>query len=110
MATTRCKCGETLHYSAEKVGLVARCRCGRKVPLPKIKLAPAPKDNGASKAIDETEKMYRSASIRLQLQIFALLVAGVVVLVAMVWLVTNLNKDITPGRERSVQPTEAEPQ
>jgi len=37
MPTTHCKCGEQLHYSIDKVGLIARCRCGRPVRLPEPK-------------------------------------------------------------------------
>ncbi len=36
MPTTKCVCGEELHYSADHGGKGARCRCGRMVLLPTI--------------------------------------------------------------------------
>jgi hypothetical protein len=37
MPTVQCECGEPIHYSADKVGLKARCRCGSEVRLPEPK-------------------------------------------------------------------------
>jgi hypothetical protein len=81
MLTTKCRCGEEIHYSTEHVGKEARCRrCGRKVTLPKPK--PAPPQKSMAQLNAEAD---RKMSVRLQ--IYALVfvficVVGFVVLVA----------------------------
>ena len=81
MATTRCACGEQVHYSAENVGFNARCRCGRTVTLPKIAAVPPPK---TPKELAREEE--RSARIRMQVLavgLFLILTIGVVLAVAL---------------------------
>jgi hypothetical protein len=82
MPTTHCKCGEQLHYSTDKVGLIARCRCGRPVRLPE------PKPQRKHKAQDELfDEERRAANIRRQVLAVLLvlvLTIGGVLLVQMV--------------------------
>lgn len=77
MPTTQCSCGEQLHYSADKAGLIARCRCGRPVRLPDAKPEAPPKTD---RELFDEEK--RSASR--QRQFLAILAFAVVVIVAVV--------------------------
>ena len=71
MATTRCVCGEQIHYSAENVGFNVRCRCGRTVMLPKIPVEPPPKT--LKQLADEEQR-----SLRIRRQVLAV---GVVLIV-----------------------------
>ena len=67
MHTTRCKCGEEIHYTVEHIGREARCRrCARKVTLPKPKPAPPPKSIEQLNA--EAERKFN-----LRLQIYAII-------------------------------------
>jgi hypothetical protein len=70
-------CGEQLHYSADKIGLMARCRCGRPVRLrkPLRKLPP----------ITETELLEehrRAMDKRRQILAVAIFVVVTIVVVA----------------------------
>ena len=80
MATTRCVCGEQIHYSAENVGFNARCPCGRTVTLPKIAVRPPPKSPQQLASDDD-----RSLRIRRQILavgVFLIVTIGFVLAVA----------------------------
>ncbi|MEO5818190.1 MAG: hypothetical protein ABIT20_23170 [Gemmatimonadaceae bacterium] len=77
MPSTKCSCGEELHYSADKVGLIARCRCGRPVRLPDPPPEPPRKSHD-----DLLDDVRRTASRRRQ--IIAVLAFAVVVLTVVV--------------------------
>ncbi|MDB4914552.1 MAG: hypothetical protein JWM95_2196 [Gemmatimonadetes bacterium] len=84
MASIKCKCGEYLHYTAEQVGFVAKCRCGRGVQLPSMPMEPLPP---APKSHAELEdEYYRKRNIKWQIAavgLFFLLVCAGVGMVAM---------------------------
>ncbi|MDB4893684.1 MAG: hypothetical protein JWL61_5539 [Gemmatimonadetes bacterium] len=75
MPTVQCSCGQELHYSADKVGLIARCRCGRPVRLPEAK--PAPRRKSHDDLLDDQQ---RAASKRRQF--IAVLAVAIVTIVA----------------------------
>jgi hypothetical protein len=92
MPTTRCKCGEEIHYTAEHVGREARCRrCARKVKLPKPKPEPPPKSVAQLNA--EAERKF---SIRLQ--IYAIVFVFICVVGFVVFVAVFANRP-TPMRE-----------
>lgn len=94
MPTVRCACGEELHYSADKVGLIARCRCGRPVRLPEPKCEPAPLTR---KELYEKER--RATNVRYQILAVALFVVVTIALV--VYVVVGSR---TPSRQRQQRP------
>jgi len=101
MPTARCKCGEEIHYSADKAGLIARCRCGRPVRLPE----PAP-ERAPKKVVDYLDEADSAASKRRQL--IALL--GVAVVVIVVVLLFARFNTVSPARpQQQVAPAEVEP-
>jgi hypothetical protein len=75
MPTTQCKCGEQLHYTDDKVGLIARCRCGRPVRLPAPK--PQPKPKSERQLFDEERR-----ALNVRRQILAVLLVLVVTVAA----------------------------
>ena len=82
MASINCKCGEYLHYTADKVGYVAKCRCGRGVELPAMPMEPGPPEPKRPRTQAEMEdEFYRKRNIKWQLAavglFFLLVVAGV---------------------------------
>ena len=82
MATTRCVCGEQIHYSADNVGFNARCRCGRTVLLPKIPYEPPPKT--PQQLADEEERSLRVRRQILAVGLFLIVTIGLVLGVALV--------------------------
>ena len=91
MPTTKCSCGEELHYSTDKVGLIARCRCGRPVRLPEP--PPVKKPKTYEEVLDEEQ---RAASRRRQ--IIAVLAFAIVTVIA-VLIFANFNH-ISPARQQ----------
>ena len=81
MATTRCVCGEQIHYSAENVGFNARCPCGRTVTLPKIAVEPPPKT--PQQLADEEDRSVRIRRQVLAVGVFLIVTIGVVLGVAL---------------------------
>ena len=81
MATTRCACGEQIHYSADKVGFNARCRCGRTVTLPKIALAPPPKT--VEEMLEDEQRSERIRRQVLAVGVMLIVTIGLVLAVAL---------------------------
>jgi hypothetical protein len=82
MASIKCKCGEYLHYTADKVGYVAKCRCGRGVQLPPMPMEAAPPAPKVPRTHAELEdEYYRKRNIKWQIAavgfFFLLVCAGV---------------------------------
>ena len=100
MPTVKCSCGQELHYSADKAGLIARCRCGKPVRLPDVKPEPPPK-----RFEDVLTEHERAASRRRQ--IIAVLCVAIVTIVA-VLIFARLNTS-RPTRPSSVAPTAVQP-
>lgn len=100
MPTARCSCGQELHYSADKAGLIARCRCGRPVRLPEIEPEPPPKTQK-----DLFEEEQRAASKRRQL-IAVMAVAVAVIIIVSIFVNVSW---VSPARPRDVTPAEVEP-
>ncbi len=100
MPTTKCSCGQELHYSADKVGLIARCRCGRPVRLPEPKPEPPPKSH--NDLLDE-----RQRALNKRRQFIAVLAVAVVTIVA-VLIFARFNM-VGPARRSSGAPTAIEP-
>jgi len=101
MPTTKCSCGEELHYSTDKVGLIARCRCGRPVRLPEP--PPVKKPKTYEEVLDEEQ---RAASRRRQ--IIAVLAFAIVTFVVV--LIFARFNHISPARQpQRVAPTADEP-
>ena len=96
MPTIRCACGEQLHYSADKAGLIARCRCGRPVRLPEPKPEPKPMTRE-----ELFEKERRATNVRRQILAVLLVVVVTIALVAFVAVVSR-----TPAlpRQQSAPP------
>lgn len=95
MASIKCKCGEFLHYTADKVGFVAKCRCGRGVqlpPMPMVEGPPAPKVPRSHQELED--EYYRKRNIKWQIAavafFFLLVCAGV-------GMVARKNSRHTPG-------------
>ena len=93
MPSTRCTCGEQIQYSADKVGRIARCRCGRPVRL----LAPAPEPAPRTAQEQFAEQM---RAMRVRRQILAVLLF-VVVTVSAVMLFSM--KDTSSARQQPRQ-------
>jgi len=100
MPTARCKCGEEIHYSPDKAGLIARCRCGRPVRLPEPVPEPAPKS-----VTDYLDDADRAASKRRQ--VIALLAVAVVVAM-IVMLFARLNPVSRAQPQQQVAPADGE--
>jgi hypothetical protein len=90
MPTVRCACGEQLHYSADKAGLIARCRCGRPVRLPEPRPEPVPLSR---EELYEQER--RARNVRNQILAVALFVVLTIAFVVYIAFVNN-----TPPRPR----------
>lgn len=81
MATTRCVCGEQIHYSSQNVGFNVRCRCGRTVTLPKI-AAELPAKTPQNLADDERRSLRTRRQV-LAVGVFLIFTIGAVLAVAM---------------------------
>ena len=93
MATVHCSCGEQLHYSADKAGLIARCRCGRPVRLPE-----PPPELPPAGTRERVKHAYTGASVRTQVLtvLFAAIVLGALAFV----LVKTFSRD-EPRRQQA---------
>ncbi|MEP6732330.1 MAG: hypothetical protein ABJE10_16915 [bacterium] len=81
MLSVQCACGETVHYTADKAGLIARCRCGRPVRLPEEEPEPQPKSWH-----EQWREQQRGVRMRRQILaglIFLVATIGVVMIFAM---------------------------
>src|SRR5258708_23268340 len=99
MATTVCKCGEKLHYTADKIGRVARCRCGRNVALPEFEEEPPPR----APAQQRQEEVYYEEDLepRASFGFQALIIVGfaLMVFVIMAFLVSQSRKPPIPSQQ-----------
>ena len=100
MPTARCSCGQELHYSADKAGRIARCRCGRPVRLPEVKPDPPPK-----RYKDLLDDQQSAASKRRQ---FIAVLAVAIVTIVLVLIYARFNT-FTPTRPSSVAPAAIQP-
>ena len=85
MPTVHCDCGEPVHYSVDKAGLTARCRCGRPVRLPKPEPTRRRKEQPRPLTPEEQFEEERRA-LNVRRQVLAVLFAFVV-LVGVVFVV-----------------------
>ena len=101
MPTTTCSCGQELHYSADKVGLIARCRCGRPVRLPEAQPEPPQKTD---KELFEEEK--RAANRQRQ---FLAVLAFAVIVIATVMIFARVSSTPPARRQQPRAPEAVEP-
>jgi hypothetical protein len=100
MPTTNCSCGQELHYSADKVGLIARCRCGRPVRLPEVE--PEPPSKSYDDLLDDQQ---RAASKRRQF----IAVLGVAIVTIVAVLIFARFNTVRPARPSGVAPAAVQP-
>ena len=112
MPTVHCECGEPVHYSEDKAGLTARCRCGRSVRLPQPPKAPKPHKPSRTRKRqrrpltpeEQFEEERRAADVRRQ--ILAVLVAFAVMAFAVFIVIkaSSTTRQAPPSAEASEAP------
>lgn len=102
MLTVHCDCGEPIHYSVDKVGLTARCRCGRTVRLVEPRQKRGHRHHHHHHRPPTQEELFqqqeRAADVRRQV---IAVIAAVVVLIALVFAVVRSSSPTGQSRKQT---------